>query len=157
VLDGVVGSFYEYAELEEQFAALSGDVLMSIPDAAVASAAAEAPAAGRFELILNAQGTELYAAGLKTFYNQPFRFVCNDETLFIGVVYLRAGAAALRTPVLHFEQEEGGPARLLLGANQGAWLFGSLGIEQTDKERIDRPELRSAFCARGILGELDPL
>jgi hypothetical protein len=44
---------------------------------------------------------------------------------------------------------------LRLGAWQGAWLdLGGVG-ETEARERIDRPELRAALCARGVLQELE--
>jgi hypothetical protein len=92
----------------------------------------------------------------KAAHNKPFRLSCDEQELFVGVLYPREGAAALRTPVLHIEDELGDSERivLLLGAWQGAWGIPTAG-DVTLRERIDRSELRASFCARGILNELE--
>lgn len=156
ILEGNVDLTSKYADIAPQIEPLFGDVLLSIPDEAVALAAADPSPAARFEFTLSERGTELYAAALKTLYTQPFRLSCDDETLFVGLIYNRNGAAALSFPVLHIEQTEGGPVRLLLGATLGEWT-GLHGFSaEEDKQRIDRTELRATFCARGILAVLEP-
>jgi hypothetical protein len=119
-------------------------------------AAVEPPSAARFELHLGPEATAAGAA-IASGFNQPFRVSCDDRTLFVGVIYPEGGAAALRVPVLHVAGLENGPLVLRLGGWQGAWLGLEFLGSQLSRERIDRPELRGALCARGILSELDPL
>lgn len=58
--------------------------------------------------------------------------------------------------MISVEQAKDGAVVLELGAFDGAWTtsFGNGGTLE-DRTRIDRPELRAAFCARGLLGVLD--
>jgi hypothetical protein len=143
-----------YANLERDVAASSGEVAISISDAEVAWAAAESPLAARFELRLTAEASAAKAATLASLTERPFRVSCNDQTLFVGYVYQLHGAAVLRTPVLHIE-ESAGVVVLRLGAWQGAWSVFQLADAEVERARIDRPELRAALCARGVLEELD--
>jgi len=156
ILDGQIDLRSEYADIKAKIDALSGEVVLSIPDAGVALAAADPAPSARFEFTLNERATELYAPALATFYTQAFRLSCDGEELFVGLIYNRYGAAALAFPVLHIEHEEGEPVHLLLGASLGEWtgLHGTSTDEA--KQRIDRPELRAAFCAKGVLSVLDP-
>ncbi|HTQ05691.1 MAG TPA: hypothetical protein VMI54_17635 [Polyangiaceae bacterium] len=156
VLAGRVAASAEYADLELSIGMLTGDVLTSITDADVGSAAAEPPAAARFEFDLTADASSAYGSQLVADLGQPFRVSCDDEPLFDGLIYFRGGEALLHIPVLHVEQAKDGSITLMLGANEAAWGGMEAYYPATDDERarIDRPELRAAFCARGILSEL---
>jgi hypothetical protein len=149
-----VDVIYEYAELEAAISALSGAVAITIPLTDVERAAADAAPAARFEMTLSAEATAASAALTEAFLH-PFRVSCDDQELFVGVVYMWAGAAAIRTPVLHAEESMDALV-LRFGAWQGAWLLGPGDHEDKRalRERLDRPELRAVFCERGILAEL---
>jgi hypothetical protein len=154
VLAGQVSSPYEYEALQRAIAKLSGEVVLSISDADVVWAAVEPPSAARFELHLGPQASAAVAA-IASAFNQPFRLSCDERALFVGVIYPEIGAAALDVPVLHIVESESGRLVLRLGGWQGAWLGLEFLGSQPSRERIDRPELRGALCARGILSELD--
>ena len=146
---------YEYETLEQQFAGLPQDVLVSIADTDIAWAAADSAPAGRIELQLTPEASALHGDALMSTGDHPFRFSCNGQRLFVGVTYFSCGAAAILTPVLHVGRNEEDTVVLALGAQQGVWC----GLDWGDPElarRIDRPELREVFCQRGALGELDP-
>ena len=159
VLVGRVGVIYDYSELEEKVAALSGDVEFSLADTDIDWASAEAPLASRIELHLTREASSAHRDALASpgTDTQPFRFVCDDRTLFVGVIYLIYGAAALQTPVLHVDDVENDAIVLKLGAWQGAWFLSTSSDTSEFRARLDRPELRATFCARGALSVLDPL
>lgn len=146
----------QYADLVEKIAALSDDIAVSIGDAEIETAAVDPEPAARIELVLTAQASATHGPALENLSNHPFRISCDGEELYVGVIYIREGAAALRTPVLHVEAGDNDTIRLLLGAQEGEWtsLGGSAMAEL--KERLDRPELRATLCERGILSELGP-
>jgi hypothetical protein len=154
VLSATVDVIYDYAELEEEMATLSPVIIVSIADSDIAWAATDPLPSARFELRLDAAAALLHGDVLADLHGHPFRFSCDGRELFVGVGYLRGGAAAIQTPVLHGERDTNGVVTLLLGAYQGAWIFGGGGSDAALRERIDRPELRAALCARGILSEL---
>jgi hypothetical protein len=155
VLEGIVGITYEYAELERKIAELTGNVLVSVTDAEVEFAAADPPSAARFELRLSRQLSRAQVEALAGALDHPFRVSCNEQELFVGVVYIFYGAAALMTPVMHVDDSDPDAMVLRLGAWQSAWMISSPSSNEALRERLDRPELRAAFCARGILGVLD--
>jgi hypothetical protein len=152
ILAGDVGVIYQYADLQAEIETLSGAVEFTIPLGVVESAAADPPPAARFQLTLDADAS-IGLAAIADVYAQPFRLSCDEEELFVGVVYYRGGAAAILTPVLHAEQAEDGALELRLGAWQGAWSISGGGTAEL-RERLDRTELRAELCARGILEEL---
>lgn len=154
VLGQSVDVIYEYAELQAEIDALSGGIAATIALSEVEHAAVDPAPAARFELTLNADASAELAA-LVGMNLQPFRVACDGQELFVGVMYMREGAAAIRTPVLHAEAVESGALVLRLGAWQGAWLFSDSDGDEASRERIDRAELRAEFCARGILTELE--
>lgn len=154
VLAEQVDVIYEYADLVTEIASLTGEVELSVPLTDVARAAADPPPAARFEMTLAPEASVEFAA-LTSMMLHPFRLSCDDEELFVGVVYMLEGAAAIRTPVLHVEEADGGALVLRIGAAQGAWLFGDVDAPELS-QRIDRTELRAGFCERGILDELTP-
>jgi hypothetical protein len=150
----------DYADLQQKIAALPGDLLLSVADTDVKSAAAEPPAAARFEFDLTPEASVANGPSLvnATAVGYPFRVSCNDEELFVGELYFEDGQAALNVPVLYAKYADDGTTVVIeLGAWEGAWT-GAEAYEydgtEAERERIDRPELRAAFCARGILGEL---
>ena len=153
ILAASVDVIYDYEELEAEIATLSGALAATIPLSEVELAAADPSPAARFEMTLNADASDDFAA-LTGMYLHPFRLACDDRELFVGVVYMREGAAAIETPVLHADPSETGALVLRLGAWQSAWLI-SGGGDAVLRERIDRPELRAEFCARGVLAELE--
>jgi hypothetical protein len=154
ILGASVDVIYEYAALEQKVAELPEDVLVSITDADIAFAAADPSPAARFEFELTAEAETLHSTTLEDdVVVHPFWLSCNGQRLFVGVTYLSYGAAAIKTPVLHMGRNDEGRWVLALGAFQGAW---GLSLADTaSAERIDRPELRAAFCQRGALRELE--
>lgn len=154
VLAENVDVIYEYAELQAEVNALSGAIAATIPLSEVEHAAADPAPAARFEMTLNADASADLAA-LAGMHLHPFRVSCDDEELFVGVVYMLGGAAAIRTPVLHAEAADSGALVLRLGAWQGAWIISGSDGDEALRERIDRAGLRVAFCERGALQELE--
>ena len=154
VLADTVDVIVEYADLEEEIRGLSSAIELTVPLGFVERAAVDVAPAARFELTLGAQASAELAA-LAGMYLHPFRVSCDEQELFVGVVYMMEGAAAIRTPVLHVK-DESGVLVLRIAAWQGAWLLGTgePGAHIELRERIDRAELRASFCERGILGEL---
>jgi hypothetical protein len=152
VLAEQVDVIYEYADLVTEIASLTGEVELSVPLTDVARAAADPPPAARFEMTLGSEAS-IELAALLSMDRHPFRMSCDGEELFVGVVYMLEGAAAIRTPVLHVGEADEGALVLRLGALQGAWLFGDA-VDVEYSKRIERTELRAGFCERGILGEL---
>jgi len=148
-----VDTTYEYADLEEKIAALTGGVALTITSDDIEWAAADTPPSPRFEFRLSAEASLRYAALTDLAYSHPFLVSCGNQALFVGITYMFEGAAALRTPVLHVEETETGAFRLFLGAWQGAAGLETSTGDVAARQRIDRPELRAAFCGRGILTE----
>jgi hypothetical protein len=155
VLSKYVGTTSEYPALKEKIAEIPQDALVSITDSDIASAGADSPTAGRFLFRLTDAASAAVGNALLSSENFPFRVSCGGEELFVGLVYMREGAAALRVPVIHIDTSEDPVVTLLLGAYQGAWYgFGTGAGDPVLTARIDRPELRAAFCERGVLEEL---
>ena len=153
---GSLDSASDYAMLEEAVAARAEQVAFSIPDTDFAVAAAERPLSSRFELRLTAEASKVVRPLLEGSYRQPFRLVCGERTLFWGLTYKLYGAAGLSFPVLDVDASQREALVLRLGAWQGAWVL-TLLDDPAGRERLDRPEFRAPFCARGVLGELEPL
>jgi hypothetical protein len=154
VLAGGVDTTYQYADLEQQVASMSADVLVSMTDADFDWVAADPPASARFQLHMTPDASALYGGTVLSHYpTHPFRFSCGGQSLFLGVMYIWYGQAALETPVMDAVRDADNSLSLYLGAWEGAWATlgtGSAGA----RERIDRPELRAVFCQRGALKEL---
>jgi hypothetical protein len=129
-------------------------VLVSVTDADIASAGAEAPAASRIQLQLSAPAASAHASQLENALLHAFRLSCNGQSLFVGVVYVKDGAAAIQTPVMHVARDSDDALVLQLGAWLGAWALPGVGGSAELKQRLDRPELRAALCRRGVLREL---
>jgi hypothetical protein len=155
ILSARVDVIYEYDDLEQEVAELPQEVLVSIADTDIEFAAADPSPSARFEFELTAEASELHGALLEDTGIHPFWLSCNGQRLFVGVTYLSYGAAAIKTPVLHLGRNDEDRLVLALGAWQGAW-FGTTSSDPTPAERIDRSELRAAFCQRGALRELNP-
>lgn len=154
VLAGTVGTTYQYADLEQEVAAMSQDVLVSMTDADFDWVAADPPAASRLQLHMTADASALYGAmGLSHYPAHPFRFSCGGQSLFLGVMYIWYGQAALQTPVMDAVSGADNILSLYLGAWEGTWAGLVTGTAEA-RERIDRPELRAVFCQRGALREL---
>jgi hypothetical protein len=155
LLGGSVGVVYEYADLKA-LTDPSTDVISSLQDTDIEWAAADRPSTARFELRLGSDASARMQA-FQDAFAKPFRLSCDDVELFVGVLYPKGGAAGLRTPVIHIEDDpsDGEGVVLWLGAWQGAWALTSGGGDATLRERIDRTELRAALCARGVLHELE--
>jgi hypothetical protein len=156
VLSERVGVAYDYAELEQKIASVSAEVLVTIADTDIDWAAADAPPAARIELHLSRTASKANVDALTGADSRPFRVTCDGQPLFVGVVYLIYGAAALQTPVLHVGDIENDALVLRLGAWQGAWLLPDAEGDPQLRERLDRSELRATFCARGVLSVLEP-
>jgi hypothetical protein len=154
VLSTRVSTIYEYADLEQEVASIPQDVLVSFTDADIEWAAAEPAPASRIEMHMTAQGSLEYGTVLEGAWLHPFRFSCNGQELFVGLVYEMIGAAAINTPVLHVDRDAEDLVVLRLGAFQGAWYATGATGPAGARERIDRPELRAVFCERGALQEL---
>jgi hypothetical protein len=156
VLAGVAYSVNDYADLEQAVASMSQDVLVSFTDADIAWAAADPSPAARIEMHMTPQASSLYGTLLEgAHFFQPFRFSCNGQSLFLGVIYLWYGAAVLNVPILDTARDTDNSVVLYLGAWATAWQRIGAG-DPGARERIDRPELRAVFCQRGALRELDP-
>lgn len=153
ILSGHLDTTYEYSDLEAKVGTWPGAVELSIPLDTVERASADPPPAARFELTLEAEASTALAA-LADMSSQPFRLSCDEQELFVGVVYMEEGAAAIRTPVLHVKQTQDGALVLRLGAWQGAWPLSGDGGTAELSERLDRAELRAQLCERGILDEI---
>jgi hypothetical protein len=144
VLTKAVGVTSDYATLQEKIAANPQDVAVSITYFDFAVAGADPPSARRFQFRLSDDASAAVGNTLLSSENFPFRVSCGGEELFVGLVYMREGAAALRLPVLHIDTSAAPTVTLLLGAYQGAWYgFGSGTPEPVLTGRIDRPELRA--------------
>ena len=154
VLTERVDVIYTYAELEQKVASLAQDVEVSLTDADIVWAAIEQPPASRIELHLSAQASALSGDALEQGRLHPFRVSCDGQSLFVGVIYNANWAAALRTPVLDVSRDSGDSLILRLGAWEGAWAAPGFAGDPGARERIDRPELRAAFCRKGVLQEL---
>jgi hypothetical protein len=155
VLSTRVDTIYDYADLEQEIASIPQDVLVSFTDADIVWAAAEPPPASRIEMHMTPQASSLHGTVLEDAWLHPFRFSCDGQDLFVGVIYEMIGAAAIQTPVLHVARDAENSVVLSLGAFQGAWIVSTAMGPPGARERIDRPELRAAFCQRGALQELD--
>ncbi len=156
LLDGTMGIPYEYAELEEQIAGLSGDILLTILDTDIQWAAADDFPSARIQLHLTPEASARLEPALDSLSGAPFRVSCNGQSLFVGVGYELWGAAALRIPVLHLSTEADETLTLWLGAWQGACLGMVTSENLEERARIDRLELRAVFCERGAERVLDP-
>ena len=158
VLAASVGTTYQYADLETKVAALPQDLSVSFTDQDIAWAGVDPWPAGRIELHLTGDAASRYGTILDGARDgRVFRVSCGGQSLFVGVFYIWYGEAALDTPVLH-EARENGVLIVRLGAYEGAWGGMGLTLPATSalRERIDRSELRAAFCRRGVLHVLDP-
>ena len=156
VLAGSVDTTYEYADLEKKVAAMPQDVLVSLTDVDFDWSAADSAPSARFQLHMTASAAARYGNTLIAHYpTHPFRLSCGGSSLFLGVMYIWYGQAALDTPVMDAVYNADGELSLYLGAWEGAW--GGLGARPVElRERIDRPELRFVFCHRGALKQLAP-
>lgn len=158
VLSAGIGVTYEYAALEQKLASLPQDVLISFADTDITWAAADPSPAARIEMHMSPQASLLYGSALESPYpDHPFRVSCGGQSLFVGVTYFIGGAAAIKTPVLHVARDAQNLVVLRIGAWQGAWIGTGSTKDPAAVEaekRIDRSELRAAFCQRGALKAL---
>jgi hypothetical protein len=146
--------FYQYADLEAKIAATPEDIIGSFTDADVDWAAMDSPPTARIELHLTAAASS--RIGSLAPRGPWFRVSCGGQRLFVGQLYLWQGAAAIDTPVMDMLLGADNYLACYLGAYEGAWQ-GVISRPNPDLQlRIDRPELRAAFCQRGALRELDP-
>lgn len=154
IMAGGVGTLYQYSDLEKAVEKLPPDVLATIEDTDFDWVAIDPSVAVRMQLHLTASASERFASALLERYPiHPFRVKCGGNSLFVGVMYVWYGQAALQTPVMDAIRAEGGNLSLYLGAWEGAWA--GLGNRSPEAQAsIDRPELRSVFCKRGALREL---
>jgi len=153
VFDQQISIKYEYADLEAAVAALPETFLASISTADITSSAAEPFPASRLELALSAASSSLYGTALEGAMMHPFRVSCAGQRLYVGLVYLLEGAAALDIPVLHVSRDAEDAIVMRLGAWQGAWGFPSTG-NIASRARLDPPALRSTLCLNGAPKEL---
>jgi hypothetical protein len=114
VLTKAVGVTSDYATLQEKIAANPQDVAVSITDDDIAVAGADPPSARRFQFRLSDDASAAVGNTLLSSENFPFRVSCGGEELFVGLVYMREGAAALRLPVLHIDTSAAPTVTLLL-------------------------------------------
>lgn len=143
---------YQYAQLEQVVAQLPQVFAASVTTADIDRASADAPASARFELRLTPAASALYGGALEDADRQPFRLSCDGHTLFLGLVYMLGGAAAIDTPVLHVSRDVDDSLMLRLGAQQGAWITSSGPLAA--RQRIDQPQLRATLCLAGSLSPL---
>ena len=78
----------------------------------------------------------------------------DGQNLFVGLVYMLAGAAAIDTPVLHVSRDLDDSVILRLGAQQGAWALASSVTALAARQRLDQPPLRATLCLAGALPAL---
>ena len=147
---------YEYPDLEKKIASVPQDVLVSFTDTDIAWAAADPAPTARIEMHMSSQASSLYGTALDNVRDgHPFRVSCGGQSLFVGVTYIIDGQAAINTPVLAVARDANNLVVLRLGAWEGSWYTASLAGPSGARERIDRPELRTVFCQRGALWELN--
>lgn len=155
LFDEHLDTTYDYAKLESATQHLDvDDAAVTITEAEVATYWVGAMPSARIQLDLTAEAAQRWGPSLRAMKdNQPFLVTLDGKLLYVGVVYLMYGAAALDIPVLHLPgpfDDETDPFELKVGANQGAWM----GWGKGDAARIDRQEVRDLFEARGALSTL---
>ncbi|HEY5958978.1 MAG TPA: hypothetical protein VIV60_20605, partial [Polyangiaceae bacterium] len=156
VLSTTVSTTYDYASLEAKVAAAPQGLGLTLTDLDFASVEMDPAPAARMALHLTSDASAKYTAAFAQLReSHPFRLSCNGRSLFVGVTYIWYGQAALQTPVFDAISDSLDQMTLYLGAIEGAWLFPSNQVATAARERIDRPELRAAFCQRGALRVLD--
>ncbi len=153
---GIAG--YAYAELEARHGTCGlGECLATLTEQDVAAYVAARAPDGRVELELTAGASEALRArapegrAAELFGEGPFAVSLDGRRLYLGQCYLRMGAAALRYPVMHVEDEDG-RVRLRIGDVQGRWAAGVAGGPE-ETSRMDPPELRALFAGLGKLVE----
>lgn len=154
VFDKEVSPTYQYADLETTVAALQPLFLVSFSTADITSTSADAPAATRLEMHLSPSASAKYGAALDGANTHPFRVTCDGQSRFVGQVYMREGAAALQTPVLHVLRDADDSVIVQLAAWQGAWASSTSPGTLAARERLDDPKLRATLCLAGALPEL---
>jgi hypothetical protein len=145
---------YQYAALELAVATLPPLIVASVSTADIAQARTDPPASARIELRLTPAASALYGAALEDADRQPFRLSCDGQNLFVGLVYMLIGAAAIETPVLHVSRDPDDSVVLRLGAQQGAWALSSSVPPLAARQRLDQPPLRATLCLAGALPAL---
>jgi hypothetical protein len=145
---------YQYADVETVIAQLPQLFAVSVSTADIERARADPPASGRFEMRLTPAASALYGDALEHADNQPFRLSCDGQRLFVGIVYMLAGAAAIDAPVLHVSRDVDDSVILRLGAQQGAWGLSSSLVPLAARQRLDQPHLRATLCLAGALPAL---
>jgi len=152
-----VSVIYDYDALEQKVASISQNLLLTLTDADISSAAVDPPPSARMALQLTAEASSRYGAVLdKLADGHPFRVTCNGQSLFLGVSYIWYGQAAIETPVFDVALDAENLVTLYFGAWEGAWMTWEMAGADVERQRFDRPELRAAFCQRGALQVLDP-
>lgn len=154
VYEQAIGTTSDYAAIEKAVDALPPSFLLSFTTADITWAGAEAPAAARIELRLSAAVSAEHGKALLGAFNHPFRLSCAQKRVFVGLIYMPQGAAAIPAPVFHVSRDAQDGIILRLGASQTAWLFPDSAVDIASRNRLDRPELRAALCAAGVLHEL---
>ncbi len=147
---------YGYADLVQRIAALPQDLLVSFTLDDVDWVATDPFPSGRIELHMSAEFGAAWGAALDMADTNPFRVSCDGQPLFVGEIYMREGAAAFDSPVIHVAIDEGEPLILRLGARMPSWFPGAGPVALESRQRLDRPELRAALCVHGALRDLDP-
>jgi hypothetical protein len=145
---------YQYADLEAAVAKVPQLVAVSVSTTDVDRARTDPPPSARIELRLTPAASALYGDALEDADRQPFRLSCDGQSLFLGVVYMLAGAAAIDAPVLHVSRDVDDSVILRLGAQQGAWGLSSSAGPLAARQRLDQPQLRATLCLAGVLPAL---
>lgn len=145
---------YTYADLEARHGSCgAGPCLATVTERDVETYVAGRDPDGRVELELTAAASEELRARspggavADLFGEGPFAVSLDGRRLYLGLCYFRGGAAALRFPVMHVEDEDG-RVRLRVGDVQGRWVMGA-GGDTEDLARMDPAELRALFAGLG--------
>jgi hypothetical protein len=145
---------YQYADLEAAVAKVPQLFAVSVSTTDIDQARTDPPASARIELRLTPAASVRYGDALEDADRQPFRLSCDGQTLFLGVVYMLIGAAAIDAPVLHVARDVDDSIILRLGAQQGAWGLSSSTSPLAARQRLDQPPLRATLCLAGALPAL---
>ena len=147
-----VRTAYDYASLEAATRSLqTGDAALTLTELDIEQCQVDPAPSSRLLLRLTKAASTQHAAFLRaTKDTQPFFVTLDDKKLYVGVVYTMYGAAAIKTPVLHID-DQNGRVELKLGTHVGAWVgWGKKGTGPP----IDPAAARQLFKGLGKLSAL---
>lgn len=148
-----VGVIYGYGDLEKAVRPEAERVALLLEENDIEECLVAPAPSAVIELRLTPEASARLGPGLDSLREtQPFVVSVDGERRFVGVVYDPRGAAAIQTPVLHRGRR--GEGRVVVVATSMGAAF-SRELRGGDAGRIDLPEIRARFAARGRLRE-DP-